>query len=120
MRDLKLNASIGIYEWEKRIHQKIRIDLEMGWDNRIPAASGDIQHGLNYMTAAQHVQALVEQQHYDLVETLAETIATTLMQSLQIPWVRITVGKLGAVRGASEVGVQIERGQRQWQTSTSA
>lgn len=110
VRDLKLDARIGIYEWEKRIRQKIRIDLEMGWNNQHPAATGRIEDCLNYMTASLRIQALVEQQHFALVETLAETIAHTLMHEFAIPWLRITVGKLGAVRNASEVGVRIERG----------
>ena len=118
VRDLKLDARIGIYEWEKRILQKIRIDLEMGWDNRIPAASDAINDTLNYKTAAKLVMHLVEGTHYELVERLAETIATTLMRELNVPWIQVTVGKPGAVRGSSEVGVKIERGNRQWQAST--
>jgi dihydroneopterin aldolase len=112
VRDLKLDARIGIYEWEKRILQKIRIDLEMAWDNRIPAASDDIKDTLNYKTAAKRVAQLVENTHYELVERLAETIATTLMAEFAIPWIQVTVGKPGAVRGSSEVGVRIERGTR--------
>lgn len=112
VRDLVLNARIGIYEWEKRIQQKIRIDLEMAWDNRKPAATDNIQDTLNYKTAAQRVQALVDSHHYELVERLAETIATTLMQEMQIPWIKVTVGKPGAVKQAREVGVSIERGLR--------
>lgn len=118
VRDLRLDARIGIYEWEKRILQKIRIDLEMAWDNRIPAASDAIKDTLNYKTAAKRVMQLVDSAHYELVERLAETIADTLMQEFHIPWIKVTVGKPGAVRGASEVGVKIERGNRQWQTST--
>ncbi|QQZ29998.1 dihydroneopterin aldolase [Thiothrix subterranea] len=117
VRDLRLDARIGIYEWEKRILQKIRIDLEMAWDNRIPAASDAIKDTLNYKTAAKRVMQLVDSAHYELVERLAETIADTLMQEFHIPWIQVTVGKPGAVRGASEVGVKIERGNRQWQTS---
>lgn len=118
VRDLRMDARIGIYEWEKRIRQKIRVDLEMGWNNQRPAASDDIKDTLNYKTASKRVMELVESDHYELVERLAETIATTLMQELQIPWIQVTVGKPGAVRGSSEVGVRIERGDRQWQTSS--
>jgi 7,8-dihydroneopterin aldolase/epimerase/oxygenase len=118
VRDLRLDARIGIYEWEKRILQKIRIDLEMGWDNRIPAASDAIKDTLNYKTASKLVMQLVEGTHYELVERLAEIIADTLMRELHIPWIQVTVGKPGAVRGSSEVGVRIERGNRQWQAST--
>ena len=117
VRDLILNARIGIYEWEKRIVQKIRIDLEMGWDNSRPARTNHIQDTLNYQTAATRITQIVEATHYDLVECLAEMIASTLMQEMHIPWIRVTVGKLGAVRGSREVGVQIERGNRQSQSS---
>jgi dihydroneopterin aldolase len=118
VRDLRMDARIGIYEWEKRILQKIRVDLEMAWDNRPPAASDDIKDTLNYKTASKRVVQLVESQHYELVERLAETIASTLMQELSIPWIQVTVGKPGAVKGSSEVGVRIERGNRQWLAST--
>ncbi len=110
VRDLRISARIGIYEWEKSIRQQIRVDLEMAWDNTIPAASDDIKDTLNYKTAAQRVVQLVEADHYDLVERLAETIANTLMQEMNIPWIRVTVGKPMAVKGAGEVGVRIERG----------
>lgn len=118
VRDLRMDARIGIYAWEKRILQTIRVDLEMAWDNRPPATSDDIEDTLNYKTAAKLVTTLVENTHYELVERLAETIADTLMQELGIPWIRVSVGKPGAVRGSSEVGVRIERGDSQWQTST--
>ncbi len=112
VRDLRINARIGIYDWEKSIQQQIRIDLEMAWDNTVPAASDDIKDTLNYKTVAQRVVQLVEADHYDLVERLAEQIASTLMTEMQVPWIRVTLGKPFAVKGSSEVGVQIERGQR--------
>lgn len=112
VRDLRIKANIGIYDWEKSIQQQIRIDLEMAWDNTIPAKSDDIKDTLNYKTASQRVVQLVESGHFDLVERLAEEIASTLMTEMGVPWIRVTLGKPMAVKGAAEVGVQIERGQR--------
>ena len=118
IRGLLLEASIGIYEWEKRTTQKVRIDVEMAWDNKKPAASDKIEDALNYKTATQLIAQLIENQHYELVERLAEDIATTLRQELNIPWLRVTISKPGAVKNAIEVGVQIERGEAVWQAST--
>lgn len=112
IRDLKIDAQIGIYDWEKAIKQQIRIDLEMAWDNTIPAASDDIADALNYKETAQKVTELVQSQHFDLVERLAEDIATMLMREMKVPWLRLTLGKPGAVKSSSEVGVRIERGER--------
>lgn len=112
IRDLRIDARIGIYAWEKAIEQQIRIDLEMAWDNRVPAASDDINDALNYKETAQRVTALVQSQHFDLVERLAETIATMLMTDMKVPWLRLTLGKPGAVKSSREVGVCIERGEK--------
>jgi len=112
VRDLHIDARIGIFEWEKRIKQKIRVDLDMAWDNRKPAASDDINDTLNYKTASQRVVDIVENDHYEQVERLAEDIATALMQEMNIPWIRVTVGKPKAVKNSGEVGVRIERGEK--------
>lgn len=109
IRDLKINAVIGIYEWEQRIHQQINVNLEMGWDNRPAAKSDDIKDTLNYKEAANHVKALVEKNEFELVEALAENIAELLLEKMNIPWIRVTLGKPMAVTDSMEVGVSIER-----------
>ncbi len=109
VRDLQVNALIGIYDWERQIRQRINIDLEMGWDNTQAAATDDIQYTLNYKAAAKMVVDLVKNSEYQLVETLAERIAELLLEKMQIPWVTVTLGKPKAVSGSREVGVIITR-----------
>ena len=109
IRDLRIDAVIGIYAWEQRIHQQISINLEMGWDNRQAAASDDINDTLNYKAAAQLVKASVEKSEFKLVEALAEHIARLLLEKMQIPWIKVSLGKPMAVTGSQEVGVIIER-----------
>jgi dihydroneopterin aldolase len=109
IRDLKVQALIGIYAWERRIRQQVNISLEMGWDNRRPAASDNIDDTLNYKAAAKFVKTLVAETDYELVETLAETIAQQLIHTMQIPWIKVTLGKPCAVTDSAEVGVCIER-----------
>ncbi len=113
IRGLVLDASIGIYDWERCIQQKVRIDLEMAWDNSVPAKgnANAIDDCLNYKTVAKLVGVLVASRHYDLVEDLAEELAASLMRKLGIPWVKVRLGKPFAVKKSAEVGVQIERGQ---------
>lgn len=110
IRDLRIDAVIGIYEWEKRIKQQININLEMGWDNSVPAASDDIKDTLNYKACANLVKDLVSKSEYELVETLAEKIAELLLTEMKIPWIKVQVGKPKAVTDSKEVGVIIERG----------
>lgn len=113
IRDLRIDAVIGIYEWEQRIRQQISVNIEMGWDNRKAAQSDDIKDTLNYKAAANLVKALVDKSEVQLVEALAENIATLLLKEMNIPWIKVSLGKPMAVTGSQEVGVTIERTQEQ-------
>lgn len=109
IRDLRLDACIGIYDWERKIRQQIKLDIEMGWDNRLAAKTDDIQFTLNYKESAELVAEFVSDSQFELVETLAERIAELLLDKMKLPWVKVSLGKPVAVNGASEVGVIIER-----------
>lgn len=110
VRDLKVGTVVGIYAWERKIRQTVSIDLDMANDNRVPAASDDIQDAVDYKSVSKRVITMVEEAEYNLVETMAEDIANIILDEFSIPWVRVRVAKPGAVRGSKEVGVQIERG----------
>ncbi len=109
LRELRVNAVIGINEWERRIRQVVSIDLDMGADIRKAAVSDAIEDTLNYKAVAKRVVTFVEDSRFNLVETLAERIATLLLDEFDIPWVKVTLNKPGAVRGSQGVGVIIER-----------
>ena len=112
IRDLRIETVIGIYEWERRIKQTVSIDLEMGADIRKSAETDDIDDTLSYKAVAKRLIQYVEDSHFLLVETLAERIADIVLGEFQVPWLRLTLSKPGAVRGSREVGVIIERGSR--------
>ncbi len=106
---LEIEALIGIYDWERRIRQPLVLDLEMGFDNRVPAASDDITDTLNYKAVSKRLIEYVSQSDFGLVETLAERCAGIVMGEFSVDWLRLKLSKPGAVRGARAVGVVIER-----------
>ena len=112
LRDLEIDATIGIFEWEKRIKQKVRIDLEMAADITKAAVSDSIKDTLDYKAISKHIIQFVEDSRYELIETLIEKVAEILLQDFNIPWVRVTISKPGAVRGSRDVGITIERSER--------
>ena len=91
LRDLQVDAVIGIYEWEKRINQKVRINLEMGTDITKAAASDSIDDTLNYKAVAKRVVQFIEDSRYELVETLIEKVAEILLNEFNIPVVAMSV-----------------------------
>ena len=109
LRDLRTETVIGIWEWERRIRQLVSIDLEMGADVRRAAARDNIEDALNYRAVAKRVQEFVGESEFRLVETLAERIAALVLDEFDVPWIRVTVNKPGAIRGARDVGVCIRR-----------
>ncbi|AJJ62115.1 bifunctional dihydroneopterin aldolase/7,8-dihydroneopterin epimerase [Yersinia aldovae] len=112
IEELSVITTIGVYDWEQTIQQKLVFDIEMGWDNRKAAASDDVNDCLSYADISVAVIKYVESQRFALVERVAEEIADLLLQRFKSPWVRIKVSKPGAVAQSRNVGVIIERGQR--------
>jgi len=112
LRDLRIETVIGIYDWEREIKQTVILDLEMGCDVRKAAASERIEDAVNYKAVAKRMIQFVGDSSFQLVETLAERCAEIILQEFRVPWVRLSVNKIGAVTGARDVGVVIERGSK--------
>jgi 7,8-dihydroneopterin aldolase/epimerase/oxygenase len=112
IEDLRIDAVIGIYDWERRVRQTLSFDIEMAFDNTVPAASDDIALTLNYKDVSKRLIDYVSASSFGLVETLAERCAAIIREEFGVSWVRLKLSKPGAVRGAKAVGVRIERGTR--------
>jgi dihydroneopterin aldolase len=112
IRELEIDAIIGIYDWERETKQTVSIDLEMGCDNTKAAASEDIADALDYKSVAKRLISFVEGSEFLLVETLAERVAAIVLEEFSVPWLRLRLGKPGAVTGSKDVGVIIERGSK--------
>lgn len=110
--NLCIDTVVGIYDWERKIRQTVTLDLEMAFDNRIPAASDSIDDTLNYKAVSKRLIAFVGAAEFGLVEALAEHCAQIIMDEFNVKWLRLRLGKPGAVTGARSVGVVIERGVR--------
>lgn len=111
IRGLELDASIGVFDWEKEILQPLVFDLELAWDIHKAAATDDLAYALNYQAVAEFVEAVLAEQHYQLLETLLETLAQRIRSEFSVPWLRIQVEKPAVVPQAKAVGLVIERGE---------
>ncbi len=110
LHDLRVETVIGIWNWERKIRQIVAIDLEMSADIRKAAASDSVEDTLDYKAVAKRIRAFVAESSFQLVETLAENIAAIVLDEFAVAWVRVRVNKPGAISGATDVGVLIERG----------
>ncbi len=112
LHGLKVECVIGVWEWERRIKQSITIDLDLGFDIAAAAASDSLEKTLSYKEVSKRVAEFARAAQFALVEKLAAEIAALLLAEFHLKWCRVRVNKFGAVRGAGDVGVIIERRQK--------
>jgi len=112
IRELQIETIIGIYDWEREIKQIVSLDLEMATDIRKAAATDDIQYALNYKAVSKRLIQFIAESEFLLVETMAEKVAALVMSEFNVPWIKLRLSKPGAVRGARDVGMLIERGEK--------
>lgn len=106
---LTVECIVGIWDWERRVKQTVVIDLEMATDIRRAAASDHIEDTIDYKKVAKRLLAFVGESQFNLVETLAEQIARVVVTEFGVSWVKVRLNKQGAIRGARDVGIEIER-----------
>ena len=82
----------------------------MATDIAHAAATDHIEDTLDYKSVAKRIINFVKNSEFELVEKLAEQITQVILTEFNTPWVKLTLGKPGAVRGSECVGVMIERG----------
>jgi dihydroneopterin aldolase len=106
---LTTECIIGIWDWERRVKQKIVLDIEMAADIRKAAASDHIDDTLDYKRVSKRLLQFVGDSQFQLVETLTERIAEIVVTEFDVPWVRVRLNKQGAIRGSRDVGILVER-----------
>ena len=107
---LEVEAVIGVLDWERIVEQRLLVDLELGWDNRRPAASGALEDALDYAAVADAARHCLRAGRFHLLETAAEELASVLAERFGMSHRRIVLRKPGAVSGTTSVGVSIVRG----------
>lgn len=109
IRELKLQAFVGIYEWEQRFKQTISLDLELAVDFRSCLQTQKVTDTVNYDVVVNQVTEFITSQPFSLLEVLAEQVTDLLLKNFPIFSVRICVRKLGAVANVKEIEVILER-----------
>ncbi len=113
IRELKIDTVIGIFDWERQIRQTVSLDIEMATDIALAASTDAIEQALDYKAVSKRIISFVEESEFQLVETMAEKVCSIILEEFNVPWVKLRLSKPGAIRGARDVGVFIERGVRQ-------
>jgi dihydroneopterin aldolase len=106
--DMRVEAHVGIFEREKAAPQTLEISLTFGVPDEA-AQNDDIDKTIRYDAVIERIRAELAMRHFNLLETLGEYVIGMLLNEFGAPWVKISIAKMGIMKGVRRVGVQIER-----------
>ena len=109
IRDLRVEALIGIHKRERHVMQTLSIDLDIGIPGTAVFSSDKVADTIDYEQVTLRIKALAASGHFRLVETFAERVASLLIADFGAPWVKVSAAKIGILPNAKFVGVSIER-----------
>ena len=107
---LRVDASIGVYDFEYGIRQRLIIDVVAYSDLRTAGGADALEHAVDYDRISKICRAVATERHHRLIETVATKIAAGVLEKLAVvKAIDVRVAKPGAVPDAETVAVQIRR-----------
>jgi dihydroneopterin aldolase len=112
LKGLRFYACHGVYAEEKTRKQLFTVHIELGVDARPASATDSIESHVDYGQIYMVVKQLVEENSFNLLETLAERIAVQLLKDKRVQNVRVEVEKNHAAYEGQffSASVSVERG----------
>ena len=108
LRDMVFYGYHGVFEAEREIGQRFEVDVELHLDLRSAGRSDDLDATVNYVDVYTVVKDIVEEQEFDLVESLAEAVAQQILSAYDLERVVVRVRKPHAPIGGITGGVEVE------------
>jgi dihydroneopterin aldolase len=104
-----LQASIGIHPHEKGASQRVRVNVDLAVLDPPESRVDRLDRVVDYEKVAAEIRRIVTAGHTNLVETVAERIATACLTDARVRVARVRVEKLDVFDDTSSAGVEIER-----------
>ncbi|MFT3811286.1 MAG: dihydroneopterin aldolase [Micropepsaceae bacterium] len=109
VRDLLLDAHIGVHRHEEDLAQPIRVNIDLTVAESGAPIEDRLENVVDYEHVVNGIRAIVAEGHLRLVETLAERVAAFALEDARVHAVRVRIEKLKIIPDAASVGVEIER-----------
>lgn len=106
--DIRVEAHVGIFPRERVAAQTLEISLTFGVPDAA-ARNDNIADTIRYDAVIERIREELTARHFNLLETLGEYVIALMLDEFGAPWVKISIAKLGIMKGVRRVGVQIER-----------
>jgi len=104
VKDLILLISVGIHQFEKLKKQKVKFNLEITTD---PNLKPDVKSIVNYETIINDIKKLTDKKHYELLESLSESIFDKIFKNKSVNKIKLQIEKLDIIKETKSVGIEI-------------
>ena len=109
VRDMMLQASIGVDPHEQNGRQRVRVNVDLAVQET-GEGQDRLERVVNYARVVEQVRTIAVTGHTKLVETLAERMAQACLDiDARVLRVRVRVEKLDVFADVGAVGVEVER-----------
>ncbi len=109
IREFRVDAWVGVYEWEKQRAQTLEMEIDIGIPGNEVGLTDSIHDTVDYGAVIERIAAELRERRFQLLEALGDYVCALLIGEFKAPWVRLSVAKLGHVRNVRKVGVTLER-----------
>ena len=104
VKDLILLISVGIHQFEKLKKQKVKFNLEITTD---PNLKPDVKSIVNYETVINDIKKLTDKKHYELLESLSESIFDKIFKNKSVNKIKLQIEKLDIIKETKSVGIEV-------------
>ena len=101
---LILLISVGIHQFEKLKKQKVKFNLEITTDSNLKP---EIKSIINYETIINGIKKLTDKKHYELLESLSESIFDEIFKNKNVKKIRLKIEKLEIIKETKSVGIEV-------------
>ena len=104
IRDLILLISVGIHQFKKLKKQKVKFNIEITTD---PNLKPDIKTIINYESVINDIKRLTKKTHFELLESLSESIFDEIFKNKKIKKIKLKIEKLDIIKETTSVGIEV-------------
>lgn len=106
-----IEASVGVYDFEKEAAQSLILGMEIGFMEDKTFISDEIGSTLNYEHIISTIKNCIASRHFNLLETLAETLCSEILLIPTTGWISLKIEKPGVLKGERSglLGIEVLR-----------
>ena len=106
VKDLILLLSVGIHQFERLKRQKVKFNIEITTD---PNLKSDIKSIVNYEGVVNDIRKLTKKTHFELLESLSESIFDRIFRNKKIKKIKLKIEKLEIIKETTSVGIEVTK-----------